>query len=110
MSYTKEVIMKLEELGPNALTHDELVFAHIIEIHQVCKQCHNDINAVSSDGKRICPVCCSKEFESVEIDLRELKCTECSKPAYPGFYQTWTNIPFVNIQRKTFYCGCRGWD
>jgi DNA-directed RNA polymerase subunit RPC12/RpoP len=111
MSHTKEVIMKLEELGPDALTHDELVFAHIIQKIEYCKQCKNDINAIDmKTNERICPICSSKEFETIEIDTREFKCTYCGKPAYPGYYKTWTKLPFVNIQRKSFYCGCGGWD
>ena len=73
---------------------------------QVCVVCHNAIEAVDGDGKKVCPICSSYEFE--EAEATSPTCTYCGKrwSEDSGFKKP----PFYNSQTNTFYCGCRGWD
>lgn len=39
------------------------------------------------------------------------KCTDCKKTTTRGeIRKKWKHIPFGNEERKTYYCGCYGWD
>jgi DNA-directed RNA polymerase subunit RPC12/RpoP len=108
VSHTKEVLIKLQELGPDALNDAELRFAHIIQTIEYCANCKNNIHATDSKGNRVCPICSSTEFVSIDIDLRQFKCSYCGTAPYLN--NGGGNLPFANVERKTFYCGCRGWD
>ena len=76
---------------------------------QICKGCGtNDIQ----DNK--CPICIglnkdSGEIIEVEINENELVCCYCGKP-WKKFKNQYKEPPFMDINKKTFYCGCMGWE
>lgn len=40
-----------------------------------------------------------------------LTCQDCkSKKERKDILKIWVEVPFVNENNKTFYCGCRGWN
>ena len=41
----------------------------------------------------------------------EFKCQACPKKTTRGeIRKIWNSIPFVNEDKKTYYCGCMGWE
>ena len=75
--------------------------------HTICKICKRDIKATDEDGNRACPVCCSKEFETILVDPSIAKCSDCGKLGKDSEY--YPNLPFYNAKNNTYYCGCYGW-
>lgn len=76
---------------------------------KICKSCGtNDIQ----DNK--CPVCIGLNKDSgqiieVEVNENELVCYMCGK-SWELFEKTYKEPPFLSINKKTFYCGCEGFE
>lgn len=73
----------------------------------ICTNCFNSIDAIDSEGNKVCPVCSGKDFEEVTINNNTARCVYCGKLAKDTNYD---DLPFYNSKNNTFYCGCRGWD
>lgn len=94
---------------------------------EVCKTCKNRIEAIDAEGKQVCPVCMGRVFIKVEVP-DEMKCDYCkaiakwNKEKQVWILSTWKgawggkgevkigDLPFMNSERGTYYCGCRGWN
>ena len=74
----------------------------------VCSKCGKQQQAVDGKGKPICVFCKSYDFEEREMDCSDFKCS-CGK-LYKEVEGVWKSPPFADVENKTFYCGCRGWD
>lgn len=78
---------------------------------QVCAGCSlQQMARDSTTHEPACPICGSKEFISSTLP-EELKCDDCDKVTKTEkILKMWKEPPFYNSKRKTYYCGCRGFD
>ncbi|HRZ18728.1 MAG TPA: hypothetical protein P5136_01610 [Methanofastidiosum sp.] len=75
---------------------------------ELCANCGQDIKATDDKGKRVCPICGSYDFKTIEKDMKGCVCCYCKTPLEKTNWKD--NPPFYNAKTHTFYCGCRGWD
>jgi len=84
--------------------------------HKVCAGCGKSIvgSVIKAGtlprGTKICLICGSTKFK--EIDLPEtLSCRYCKiVSTVEDLFKQWKQIPFLDINDNTYYCGCRGWE
>lgn len=67
----------------------------------ICKKCQKPIE----EGNE-CSASCGGKGKVVKIKEKDLHCYSCKKAFKKGLF---TSPPFLNLEKKTFYCGCKGW-
>ena len=52
-----------------------------------------------------------EEEQTYENKNDVFKCLECGKKTTrENIHKIWKVIPFCDEDKKTYYCGCRGWE